>query len=117
MTYAEKKQVFGSDRCVAPLKFGCAKVQERGSRTQTALKFSSDHGNSTQRWHDFKNIKAKRFSPPTDSKFRADAPPQPLMMLWRRPLSLRLRRAAKWSSRFKLGPPGAPALAGWPSPT
>ena len=26
------------------------------------------------------------------------------------------RRAAKSSSRFKLGPPGAPALAEWPSP-
>src|SRR4029077_6966430 len=28
------------------------------------------------RWHDLTNIKAKPFSPPTDSKFRAAAPPQ-----------------------------------------
>src|SRR6266852_240833 len=80
----------------------------------------SDHGNSTQPWHDFTNIKAKLYSAPTDSRFRVAAPPQPLIKLSRRPTNSppvpQPREAAKWSSRFKPGQQGAPALAAWPSP-
>jgi len=43
-------------------------VAFQASDSQRALKFSSDHGNSTQPWHDFTNIKAKPFSPPMDSR-------------------------------------------------
>ena len=37
---------------------------------------------AAQSWHDFTNIKAKPFSPLTDSRFRAVAPPPPRMKRW-----------------------------------
>src|SRR5438552_5580629 len=39
-------------------------------------------------WHDFTNIKAKRFSPPADSRFRAAVPLRPRMKLSPSPKNL-----------------------------
>src|SRR5205823_13093780 len=63
-------------------------------------------------WHDCTNIKVRPFSRRTDSKFRAVAPPQPLMKRCRWPRNSWTRRAAKSWSKSKLGPLGEPASAG-----
>src|SRR5437016_6555045 len=82
----------------------------------SAISFKVLLRNSTQPWHDFTSIKAKRFSPRTDSRFRAAAPPQPLMKLLPQPKNWRTRKTAKLSSKSKSGLRGALALEGWPSP-
>src|SRR6266516_6224394 len=46
-----------------------AETSPRDARA-TQLKFAQDHGNSSDPWHDFTSIKAKPFSPPTDSRSR-----------------------------------------------
>ena len=62
-----------------------------------------------QAWRDCTNIKERPFSRRTDSKFRADAPLQPLMKRCRWPRNSWTRRVAKSSSKSKLGPLGEPA--------
>src|ERR1043166_6149583 len=64
--------------------------------------------NSTERWPDFTNIRAKPFSPLTDSRFHGAAWLSLPTRRWRQ----RKNSVAKWSSKSRHGQPGVLELAG-----